>query len=361
MLLAVLSVLAASPVHATEERQASDPHDEREQARGLVETLTDDLDWAAAAFEEARAHHLTLSEEVARADEAVAAADERLAAARAAFAARAADAYRRPTTEMVLGQAVLAAPDSPTAFHRVALIDVIRRHGDEVQRAEQARERAAERLRQHRILEAGVTAAADQLQQRGDALAAATDEARSRLADAEADVRRLLEHQESAARAAQAAAADVAAAPGAAALPGAAGVPVRTGMMACPVGVPNGFIDSWGFPRSGGRQHQGVDIFAAHGTPLYAAADGVILRLANDRLGGLAVHLLDDAGHRYYYAHLDGFAVVAGERVRAGDVIGVVGNTGNARTTPPHLHWQYHPANGPPVNPHLLARALCRR
>lgn len=354
VLLAVLSVVAVSPLQAAGQPQANDPHDEREQARGLVETLTDDLDWAAAAFEEARAHHLTLGEELARADGTLVAAEERLAIAREAFAARAADAYRRPSTEVVLGQAVLAAPDSSTAFHRVALIDVIRRRDDEVQRADEARERAAERLRQHQILDAGVTASADQLQQRGDALAAAADEARVRLTDAEADVRRLLEQQEDAARAAQVPNTDLAA------LSGAADPPVPAGMMACPVGVPNGFVDSWGFPRSGGRQHQGVDIFAAHGTPLYAAADGVILRLANDRLGGLAVHLLDDAGHRYYYAHLDGFAVHPGQRVRAGDVIGVVGNTGNARTTPAHLHWQYHPGNGPPVNPYLLARALCR-
>lgn len=352
MLLAMVSVLAASPpLHAADTPPAGGPADERAQARGLVETLTDNLDWAAAAFEEAQAHHLALSEELAEADEAVAAAQEQVAAARAAFAARAADAYRRPSTELTLGQAVLIAPDSPTAFHRVALIDVLRRRDEEVQGAEDARDRAAERLRQHQILDAGAAASAVALQRRGDALAAAAGEARERLADAEASVQ--LEQQKSAAQAAQAATSDLDALLDPA-------VTVPTGLMACPVGAPNGFIDSWGFPRSGGRLHQGVDIFAARGTPLYAATEGIIQRLTNDRLGGLAVHLLDDAGHRYYYAHLDGFAVTAGQRVRAGDVIGVVGNTGNARTTPPHLHWQYHPENGPPVNPYLLARALCR-
>lgn len=128
----------------------------------------------------------------------------------------------------------------------------------------------------------------------------------------------------------------------------------------CPVGIPNGFIDSWGFPRSGGRRHQGVDIFAPLGTPLFAVADGTVQRLTNNTLGGLSVHLVDDSGDRYYYAHLDAFAVAAGTRVKAGDLIGTVGNTGNARTTPPHLHWQFHPGNGPPVNPYSLAHALCR-
>ncbi|CAN5136972.1 hypothetical protein BH20ACT8_BH20ACT8_03370 [soil metagenome] len=128
----------------------------------------------------------------------------------------------------------------------------------------------------------------------------------------------------------------------------------------CPLGTPNGFIDSWGFPRSGGRRHQGVDMFAAHGTPIYAVADGRIARVFNNRLGGLSINLVDTAGNRYYYAHLSATHVTTGQQVRAGDHIGANGNTGNARTTPSHLHWQYHPGGGPPVNPFPLAAALCR-
>ncbi|HWB70705.1 MAG TPA: M23 family metallopeptidase, partial [Egibacteraceae bacterium] len=128
----------------------------------------------------------------------------------------------------------------------------------------------------------------------------------------------------------------------------------------CPVGAPNGFIDSWGFPRSGGRRHQGVDIFAAYATPLYAVADGTVQRVFRSRLGGLSIDLVDGRGDRYYYAHLSAAQAVAGQRVRAGDVIGANGDSGNARGSPPHLHWQYHPGGGPPVNPYPLARALCR-
>ncbi len=128
----------------------------------------------------------------------------------------------------------------------------------------------------------------------------------------------------------------------------------------CPVGSPNGFIDSWGFPRPSGRTHEGVDMFAPYGTPLYAVADGVVARVYTNTLGGLAINLVDDDGTMYYYAHLSSASAQSGQRVSAGDVIGAVGTSGNARGTPPHLHWQHHPGGGEPVNPYPLAHALCR-
>ncbi|MBA2529992.1 MAG: M23 family metallopeptidase, partial [Euzebyales bacterium] len=128
----------------------------------------------------------------------------------------------------------------------------------------------------------------------------------------------------------------------------------------CPVGGPNGFIDSWHYPRPGGRLHLGVDMFAAHGTPLHAVADGVVDNVYTDSLGGLAVTMTDTGGDYYYYAHLSSASSRSGQRVRARDVIGAVGNSGNARGTPPHVHWEYHPGGGTPVNPTPLATALCR-
>jgi len=100
-------------------------------------------------------------------------------------------------------------------------------------------------------------------------------------------------------------------------------------------------IRSWyGDPRDGGRRvHEGLDIFAPRGTPVLAAADGVVRSTRPNRLGGNVVWLSDDLGRSHYYAHLDRQAVDRGDRVRAGDTIGFVGNTGNARTTPPHLHF----------------------
>jgi murein DD-endopeptidase MepM/ murein hydrolase activator NlpD len=100
-------------------------------------------------------------------------------------------------------------------------------------------------------------------------------------------------------------------------------------------------IRSWyGADRDGGRRrHEGLDIFAARGTPVLAAADGVIRSTRPNNLGGTVVWLRDDLSRTHYYAHLERHVVRRGLRVHAGDTIGFVGNSGNARTTPPHLHF----------------------
>lgn len=91
---------------------------------------------------------------------------------------------------------------------------------------------------------------------------------------------------------------------------------------------------------SGRREHQGIDIFAPRGTPVVAASDGFISSTSPNELGGNVVWLWDSARrHTLYYAHLDRHAVSPGQRVRKGDVVGFVGNTGNARPTAPHLHF----------------------
>jgi murein DD-endopeptidase MepM/ murein hydrolase activator NlpD len=90
----------------------------------------------------------------------------------------------------------------------------------------------------------------------------------------------------------------------------------------------------------GRRRHEGIDIFAARGTPVVAAADGWVTRQTSNRLGGNVVWLwAPSVRASLYYAHLDSQAVQPGERVEAGDVLGYVGNTGNARGTAPHLHF----------------------
>lgn len=116
--------------------------------------------------------------------------------------------------------------------------------------------------------------------------------------------------------------------------------------------------DSWHAPRSGGRRHEGVDIFAARGTPVRSTTEGIVLRRTGNRLGGKVVWMLGPAGHRHYYAHLDGFSHLRnGERIAAGTTLGYVGNTGNAKSTPPHLHYGIYTAKGP-INPYpLLAQS----
>ncbi len=97
----------------------------------------------------------------------------------------------------------------------------------------------------------------------------------------------------------------------------------------------------FGAPRDGGRRlHRGVDIFARRGTPVLAASAGRTQRVSVRELGGKVVWIHDSIRNaRVYYAHLDSQHVRSGQEVARGDTIGFVGNTGNARTTPPHLHF----------------------
>ena len=99
--------------------------------------------------------------------------------------------------------------------------------------------------------------------------------------------------------------------------------------------------DLWGASRAGGiRKHKGIDIHAAKGTPVVAVCDGIITEKDHTMIGGKTLWLKSsDHGWKAYYAHLDKQLVKEGQYVRKGQVIGTVGNTGNARSTPPHLHY----------------------
>lgn len=100
--------------------------------------------------------------------------------------------------------------------------------------------------------------------------------------------------------------------------------------------------DTYNQSRSEGRTHHAIDIHAPLGTPVIAVADGTIRKLHSGARGGLAIYLLDDDGTtRYYYAHLDGYAqgLREGQRVERGEVIGYVGDTGNAQRGDYHLHF----------------------
>ncbi|MGH3440620.1 MAG: M23 family metallopeptidase [Nitriliruptorales bacterium] len=152
-------------------------------------------------------------------------------------------------------------------------------------------------------------------------------------------------------------------------LVGAAPVDVLARIVApFPVAGPASYSDDWGAPRHTPyfHRHEGTDVFAARGTPVVASTDGVVSRLGRDTaIGGNSLRVAAADGTFFYYAHLDGFArdVEPGASVSVGQVIGYVGDSGNAAGTPPHLHFEIHPDGGPavPPVPHLdrwLADAL---
>jgi murein DD-endopeptidase MepM/ murein hydrolase activator NlpD len=127
-----------------------------------------------------------------------------------------------------------------------------------------------------------------------------------------------------------------------------------------PVADPHTFSSTFGAPRSGGRSHEGNDIFAPMGTPLLASERGVVANVGVGTLGGTKLWVYGESGTRYYYAHLIAYAdgIVEGTPVEAGQVIGYVGNTGNAITTPPHLHFEIHPDGGDAIDPYPLLHAV---
>jgi murein DD-endopeptidase MepM/ murein hydrolase activator NlpD len=112
-----------------------------------------------------------------------------------------------------------------------------------------------------------------------------------------------------------------------------------------PVYGPVQFSDTFGAPRADVSWHHGDDIFAPLGSPILAVADGTLFSVGWNQIGGNRVWLRDREGNYFYYAHLAAFSTLALEdaRVRAGDVIGFVGNTGDAAGTPYHLHFEIHP------------------
>jgi peptidoglycan LD-endopeptidase LytH len=108
-------------------------------------------------------------------------------------------------------------------------------------------------------------------------------------------------------------------------------------------------ISFWGAERDGGsRDHEGIDISAKFRTPVLAAADGRVVQVNENNLGGKVVFMKPvERSYRLYYAHLDSQIAVEGQRVRAGDVLGLIGNSGNARNTIPHLHFGIYTSDGP--------------
>ncbi len=122
---------------------------------------------------------------------------------------------------------------------------------------------------------------------------------------------------------------------------------LTAGRYVFPVYGPSSYVDTFGAPRADVSYHHGDDIFAPLGAPILACADGLVFSVGWNDIGGNRLWLKDTQGNEFYYAHLSAFSPLAGNgrRVKAGEVVGFVGNTGDAEGTPTHLHFEVHPAS----------------
>jgi len=110
--------------------------------------------------------------------------------------------------------------------------------------------------------------------------------------------------------------------------------------------------NTWHAPRGTDRFHEGQDIFAPKGTPIFSATSGYVYKIGENNLGGQTVSVIGAGGRVYYYAHLDSYApgLAEGDPVNAKSLLGYVGTTGNAQGTPPHLHFGVYTYDGA-INP----------
>jgi murein DD-endopeptidase MepM/ murein hydrolase activator NlpD len=111
--------------------------------------------------------------------------------------------------------------------------------------------------------------------------------------------------------------------------------------------------NSWHAPRDVGRLHEGQDIFAPSGTPIFSATEGYVAKIGENSLGGQTVSVIGAGGRVYYYAHLEAYAphLAEGNYVTTQTLLGYVGTTGNAAGTPPHLHFGVYESTRGAMNP----------
>jgi murein DD-endopeptidase MepM/ murein hydrolase activator NlpD len=134
---------------------------------------------------------------------------------------------------------------------------------------------------------------------------------------------------------------------------GLTGVVIRSGaIQTCPVAGPHSFVDSFGWPRPGGRTHQGIDLIASAGTPVVAVAPGTARPAGS--IGGLGVTVQHPNGDWTFYAHLGSYGTLGS--VSTGTVLGTIGSQD---VSVPHLHFEYHPNGGAAVNPYSMLLAVC--
>jgi murein DD-endopeptidase MepM/ murein hydrolase activator NlpD len=325
---------AALPAQADTRSELEAARNRLEDAEAELRSLT--LEWqrtesalARAQDEEERARR-----EIVKLEAALAQAQKQLGLrAREMYMAGASPTVAALLTSGSIGEVAdrwefassVAQGDQDLATHVAVQTELLRRERADLERAVEQKTAAVEALeRQKGLLEGRI----------------------SNLENLEADLERKIAAQQAAAAAAGEGD------PGADFNPG----PIGTGaVQTCPVAGPNSFVDSFGWPRPGGRRHEGIDLIAAEGTPVVATHSGDA-RQTSSSLGGNGVVLYHDGSADWtFYTHFSSFG--ASGHVSTGTVIGYVGSTGV--TTVNHLHFEYHPGGGAAVNPYSMLLAVC--
>ena len=337
-IVATALLLAATAVPLLQGVAVSEESPEDLKAR--MAEIQAELDATTQKVEDLHATEERLETEVSVTESKIAALEKREKKLSAVVAERADELYRSGNTGMVemlmSSESIVELSEKAEILSQASLkdtsafVDMARTQSE----LEHLTEELAEKQKTLAATEEDLQAEADRLQSQFDSVSAEYAELQRRLAAVQPS------------------------APAAAPAPVAAtsSIPSTNGK-ACPVGQPHSFIDSWGYPRSGGRSHEGVDMMASYGTPVYAIVSGTITYAGYGDSAGNWQILSGSDGNAYWYMHNQS-NIVTGGSVEAGQQIATVGDTGNASGVP-HLHFEYHPGGGGPVNPYPLAAAVC--
>lgn len=352
--LAVLALALGVVADGARASKLTDARSDLRAARAQLGTLQSELDDLAGRYmrAEARLYELDNAVEAAEKDKATSQRD--LEQMRVLLSDRLVRLYKDGGGSIPLFLEVLfQGGDFSTVVDRFALLnrvavqdrDVLEEVDAHLEKVGALEADLAQKRAEQEAEMVELQAARDTMESRMKAVASEYSRLKKRVATLEEEARRAAEAERARANAA------VASSRGAAA--------AAKGFV-FPVDGPHSYINDWGFPRSGGRSHKGTDIMAARGTPVVAVVSGRVGRTAyNSGLGGTIIWLDGNNGTSYYYAHLDGIAggIGSGTSVRAGQVIGYVGSTGNARGGSPHLHFEVRPGGGATTNPYYILRA----
>jgi peptidoglycan LD-endopeptidase LytH len=336
-LLLTLGLTSALAGSATGEEKLSDL-----QAR--LDSIQAELDASAAKIEDAHSRQEEIENRTSDIKKEMNAIDEKNVRLRERVAKRAAQLYMAGSTGVV--EVLLTSEDFADLTDNAEILSQVNLDDSGVF-VDLARneERLGALSKDLAAQEEELAAATEDLESESERLQGQFEAVSAEYEDLKAELAQLQEQQ--------------APAPSAAAPAAASSAPQLTGTggMFCPVAGANSFVDSWGDPRSGGRSHEGVDMMAAHGTPQVAITSGTITYAGYSSLGGNVQYLSGDDGNLYIYIHQASHTVTSGH-VSAGQQISVVGDTGNAAGNP-HLHFEFHPGGGGPVNPYPLVASLC--